>query len=60
MRGNQILFHHYFITKVNYEVLQESDFNNHLNVYLYGYKEEHDIMANIAYETCKLYARGKY
>ena len=59
MRGNQILFHHDCITKVNHEVLEESDFNDNLNVYLYGNKEELDRMAKIAYGTCKLYARGK-
>ena len=51
MRGNQILFHHDCITKVNHEVLQESDFNDNLNVYLYRNKEELDRMAKIAYGT---------
>lgn len=59
MRGNQILFHHDCITKVNHEVLQESDYENDINMYLYGDKNELDNMAKIAYGKCKLYAQRK-
>ena len=36
MRGNQILFYHYFIVKV----LQELDYYDDLVVFLYGEKDQ--------------------
>ena len=59
MRRNQILFHYNYIIKINYEVLQKSNFNNYLNVYLYRNKEKIHIMVKIAYRTYKSYTRGK-
>ena len=53
--GNQILFHHDCIIKVNYEVLQESDYDDGLVVFLYGKKYELDEMTKKAYGTNKLY-----
>ena len=58
IRGNQILFHHDCIVKVNHEVLQESDYDDDLIVFLYGEKDQLDEMAKKAYGTNKLYARG--
>ena len=55
MRGNQILFHHDCITKVNHEVLQESDYENDINIYLYSDDNELKNMAKRVYGTCKLY-----
>lgn len=40
MRGNKILFHHNFITKVNYKVLNDTDLNNDITMYLYDNKKE--------------------
>ena len=44
MRGNQILFYHDFIIKVNHEVFQESDYDDDLVVFLYGEKDQLDEM----------------
>ena len=55
IRGNQILFHHDCIIKVNHEALKESDFHDDLIVYLYGEKDKLDEMAKRSYGTNKLY-----
>ena len=57
IRVNQILFHHNCVIKVNYEALQESDYDDDLVVFLYGEKDKLDEMAKKAYGTNKLYAR---
>ena len=57
IRGNEILFHHDCIMKVNHEYLQESDYDDDLVVLLYSEKNELDEMAKKAYGTNKLYAR---
>ena len=57
IRGNQILFHHDSVIKVNHDTLQESDYDDDLVVFLYGEKDKLDEMAKKAYGTNKLYAR---
>ena len=44
IRGNQILFHHDCVIKVNHETLQESDYDEDLVVFLYGEKDKLDEM----------------
>lgn len=56
MRGNQILFYHNCITKINHEDLQESDYENDINIYLYSNKNELNNIAKRAYGIYKLYA----
>ena len=55
MRGNQILFYHNFMTKVNYEILKEYNINNDINTYLYSNKDELNRLAKRAYVIYKLY-----
>ena len=45
MRGNQILFHHDCIVKVNHKVLQELDYDDNLVIYLYSEKDQLDEIA---------------
>ncbi|CAJ1966339.1 unnamed protein product [Cylindrotheca closterium] len=57
MRGNQILFSHDSVEKVEHELVTKDDLDAIMKVLFYNEKGRDDAMAKRAYGTSKLYAR---